>query len=158
MMVIVLSLVKILSRLQTAPSTASPRSVGRFRGVFGGRVLLSIALLITSLDLPVALADEGTPVVVNCGHPQVKPEHIILTCADNTWAIDNLVWRSWGADGAAGSGIEFKVTCVPNCAQGSPTYSPVTITLTGAVPPDFRYTSAIITDQNSGRSDTWPMS
>lgn len=30
--------------------------------------------------------------VVNCGQTQVKPEHIILACADNTCAIDNLVW------------------------------------------------------------------
>lgn len=157
MMAIALSPVRILLELQTTPSTRSPRSAQRFRGVFGGQVLLSVALLITGLDLPIAVADEGTPVVVDCGRPQVKPQHIILTCADNTWAIDNLVWRSWGAEGATGSGIEFKVTCVPNCAQGSPTYSPVTVTLTGAAPPDFRYTSAIITDQNTGRSDTWPM-
>ncbi|WP_156765269.1 hypothetical protein [Mycobacterium sp. 1245852.3] len=157
MMAIALSPVNILLRLQTTPSTRSPRSARRFRGVFGGQVLLSVALLIIGLDLPVAVADEGTPVVVDCGQPQVKPQHIILTCADNTWAIDNLVWRSWAADGATGSGIEFKVTCVPNCAQGSPTYSPVTITLTGATPPNFRYTSAVITNQNTGASDTWPM-
>ncbi|ORJ57783.1 hypothetical protein [Mycobacterium simiae] len=119
--------------------------------------MLLIALLTAGWDLPVAVADEGTPVVVNCGQPQVKPQHIILTCADNTWAIDNLVWRSWEPDGATGSGIEFKVTCVPNCAQGSSTYSPVTITLKGAAAPDFRYTTAIITNQNTGRSDTWPM-
>ena len=124
-----------------------------------GGVLLSIALLTAGWDLPIAAADEGTPVVVNCYQPpQVKPEHIILTCADNTWAVDKIVWTSWSVDaGATGHGIEYRDDCVPNCAQGSATYSPVTITLTGAAPPDFRYTSAVITNQNTGRSDTWPM-
>jgi hypothetical protein len=129
------------------------------RGWVSGGVLLSIALLTAGWDLPIAAADEGTPVVVNCYQPpQVKPEHIILTCADNTWAIDKIVWTSWSVDaGATGQGIEYRDDCVPNCAQGSATYSPVTITLTGAAPPDFRYTSAVITNQNTGRSDTWPM-
>lgn len=110
-------------------------------------------------DLHIAAADEGTPVVVNCYQPpQVKPEHIILTCADNTLAVDKIVWTSWSVDaGAMGHGIEYRDDCVPNCAQGSATYSPVTITLTGATPPDFRYTSAVITNQNTGTSDTWPM-
>ncbi|MDM4138789.1 MULTISPECIES: hypothetical protein [Mycobacterium] len=105
-------------------------------------------------NLPVASADEGTPVVVDCCQgPQVKPQHIMLL-GDNTWNIDNLVWTSWGGAGARGTGIEFRVACVPNCAQGSATYSPVTITLTGATPPDFRYTSAVITNQNTGGSET----
>jgi hypothetical protein len=105
-------------------------------------------------NLPVASADEGTPVVVDCCQPpQVKPQHIMLL-GDNTWNIDNLVWTSWSGAGARGTGIEFRVTCVPNCAQGSATYSPVTIALTGATPPDFRYTSAVITNQNTGGSET----
>jgi hypothetical protein len=102
-------------------------------------------LLTAGGNLPIAVADDGTPVVINCsGQPEVKPQHIMFTCADATWAIDNLVWRSWGADGATGSGIEYQRACVPNCAQGSATYSPVTITLTGAV----------ITNQNTGKSET----
>jgi hypothetical protein len=127
-------------------------------GVAGG-VLLSIALLTPGWDLPVAAADPGTPVVNNCSQPpQVKPEHIILTCADATLAVDKIVWNSWTVDSATGHGVEFQDDCVPNCAQGSATYSPVTITLNGATPPDFRYTSAVVTNQNTGRSDTWPMS
>jgi hypothetical protein len=27
----------------------------------------------------------------------------------------------------------------------------------GAAPPNFRYTSAVVTNQNTGRSDSWPM-
>jgi hypothetical protein len=60
-------------------------------GVPGG-VLVSIALLTAGWDLPVAVADEGTPVVTNCDEPpQVRPEHIILTCADATLAVDKIV-------------------------------------------------------------------
>jgi len=129
---------------------------GGIRGGVSGGVLLSIALLTAGWDLPIAAADEGTPVVVNCGgQPEVKPQSIIFTCADNTWAVDKIVWTNWSAGaGAMGTGIEYRRSCVPNCAQGSATYSPVTITLTGAAPPDFRYTSAVVTNQNTGKSDT----
>jgi len=44
-------------------------------------------------DPPIAAADEGTPVMINYSQPpQVKPEHIILTCADSTLAVDKIVW------------------------------------------------------------------
>jgi hypothetical protein len=130
---------------------------GLFRRGTSGGVLLSIVLLIAGWDLPVAVAD-GMPVVINCSQPpQVKPEHIILTCADATLAVDKIVWNSWTVDGATGHGVEFQDNCVPNCAQGSATYSPVTIRLSGATPPNFRYTSAVVTNQNTGKSDTWPM-
>lgn len=124
------------------------------RGSVWAEVLLSIALQTAGSNLPIAAADEVTPVVVDCCQPpQVKPQHIMLF-GDNTWNVDNLVWTSWSVAGARGTGIEFRDDCVPNCAQGSATYSPVTISLTGATPPDFRYTSAVITNQNTGRSET----
>jgi len=130
--------------------------MGKRLNVVSGGVLLSIALLTAGWDLPIAAADEGTPVVVNCGgQPEVKPQSIILTCADNTWAVDKIVWTNWSAGaGAMGTGIEYRRGCVPTCAQGSATYSPVTITLAGAAPPDFRYTSVLVTNQNTGKSDT----
>ena len=78
-----------------------------------------------------------------------------VVCLRGQVDCDKIVWTSWSVDaGATGHGIEYRDDCVPNCAQGSATYSPVTITLTGAAPPDFRYTSAVITNQNTGRSDT----
>ncbi len=127
--------------------------------IFELSIATVIALSVAGWDLPVAAADPGTPVVINCFQPpQVKPEHIILTCADATLAVDKIVWNSWTVDDATGHGVEFQDNCVPNCAQGSATYSPVTITLNGATPPDFRYTSAVVTNQNTGRSDSWPMS
>ncbi len=66
------------------------------RGICGGAsggVLLSIALLTAGWDLPIAAADDGTPVLVTCYQPpEVKPEHIILLCDDTTWAVDKIVW------------------------------------------------------------------
>nr|ABP44454.1 hypothetical protein Mflv_1976 [Mycolicibacterium gilvum PYR-GCK] len=108
---------------------------------------------------PLASGDQGTPVVLDCsGQPQVKPERIVLTCADNTIAISKIAWVSWSPDGGAtGRGTEFRVECVPNCAQGTAHYSPVTITLTGVAPPDFRYTSATIIDEETGTAESWPM-
>ncbi|OBH94891.1 hypothetical protein A5678_04070 [Mycobacterium sp. E2733] len=112
-------------------------------------------MFLAGWDLPIAAADDGTPVVVNCYQPpQVKPESIILMCGDGTWAVDKIVWTSWKVAGAEGTGIEYRRSCVPTCAQGSATYSPVTITLTGAASPDYRYTSATITNQNTGISKT----
>jgi hypothetical protein len=126
--------------------------------IFRLSIATAIALSVAGWSLPVASGDDGTPVVVNCYQPpQVKPEHIILTCADATMAVDKIVWNSWTIDGATGHGVEFQDNCVPSCAQGSATYSPVTVTLNGAAPPEFRYTSAVVTNQNTGRSDTWPM-
>ena len=126
------------------------------RGSVWGEVLLSIGLMTTGVcGMPTAVADADTPVIRLCGTElAVKPPHIVFTCADGTWAIDNLVWRSWGADGASGTGIEYQRACVPDCADGKATYTPVTIRLTGAAPPDYRYTSAIITNQNTGISKT----
>jgi hypothetical protein len=126
--------------------------------IFMLSIVTAIALSLGGWDLPLGTAQDGTPVVINCSQPpQVKPEHIILTCADATLAVDKIIWNSWTVDGATGHGVQFQDNCVPNCAQGSAAYTPVTITLNGATPPDFRYTSAVVTNQNTGRSDSWPM-
>lgn len=98
--------------------------------------------------------------VINCSQaPQVKPERIVLTCADSTVAVDKIVWTSWSTvTGVTGHGIQYRDDCVPNCAQGSATYTPVTITLIDGVAPDFQYTGAIVTDQNTGTAHTWRIS
>ena len=108
-----------------------------FRGSVWVGILLSIGLMTTGVcGMPTAVADANTPVIRLCGTElAVKPQHIVFTCADATWAIDNLVWRSWKADGATGSGVEYERACVPDCADGKATYTPVTITLTGATLP-----------------------
>jgi hypothetical protein len=145
-----------MNRITPAAGNSPADVGGRIQGRVSGSVLLSIGLMTIGVcGAPTAVADAGTPVIRLCGAQlAVKPQHIVLTCGDGAWAIDNLVWQSWGPNGATGTGIEYQRTCVPNCATGSSTYSPATITLTGAAPPDFRYTSAVITDQNTGKSQT----
>jgi hypothetical protein len=106
---------------------------------------------------PVAAADQVTPVVINCGESKVKPDRLVVTCADNTLAIDKIDWSSWSISGAKGTGIEYEDDCVPNCAQGHAIYSPATVTLSGAAEPDFRYTSGVITNLNTGQSIPLPM-
>src|ERR1019366_2771250 len=46
--------------------------------------------------------------------------------------VTALVWSSWNATGATGNGTVIIQDCNPNCAQGSQTPTPVTVTL-GAV-------------------------
>ena len=70
----------------------------RLRVSIWGGVVLAVGLITSGLcDMPTAAADADTPVIRLCGNElAVKPQRIIFTCADATWAIDNLVWRSWG--------------------------------------------------------------
>jgi hypothetical protein len=148
-----------MNRLIPAAGNGLAGVGGRIRtGIrVSGGVLLSIALLTAGSDLPIAAADDPTPVVRNCsGQPEVKPASITFTCADNTIRVDKIVWSRWGIDGATGRGTKFEVICEPNCAQGRPVYSPAIITLSGAAPPDFRFTSATFQDLTTGGSYTVP--
>lgn len=137
--------------------TRSHGSAPPFRGAAWGGVLLSIVLLSAGWDLPVAVADDPTPVVRSCSlPPEVRPASIMLLC-DNTLNVDKIVWSKWGIDGATGRGIEFRVICEPNCANGRAIYSPVIVTLSGAVPPDFHFTSATINNPATGGSQAVPL-
>lgn len=82
--------------IPAADKSARLQQLGSSKGIPGrvsGGVLLSIALLTAGGALPIAAADPGTPVVVNCSRqPEVKPQSILLTCADNTWAVDKITW------------------------------------------------------------------
>jgi hypothetical protein len=128
------------------------------RARVSGGALLSIALVITGWDLPIAAADDPTPVVRNCSLPsEVKPASIMFTC-DNTLNVDKIVWSRWGIDGATGRGTEFQVICEPDCADGKPIYSPAIVTLSNAAPPDFHFTSATITNLTTGGSQTFGLS
>ena len=118
---------------------------------------MSVALVIAGWDLPIAAADDPTPVVRNCSLPaEVKPASITFIC-DNTLSVSKIVWSSWGVDGATGRGIEFQKICEPSCATGPAVYAPATVTLSGAVAPDFRFTSATITNLNTGGSQTFEL-
>jgi serine/threonine protein kinase len=57
-----------------------------------------------------------------------KPARII-TSADGSGYVENLAWRGWGSAEAQGSGVLEVDNCNPNCAQGTYTGYPATVTL-----------------------------
>lgn len=58
----------------------------------------------------------------------------IFTSADGSGYIKDLTWSSWGTATAQGAGILEIDDCNPNCAQGTYTGYPATITLSGLAP------------------------
>jgi hypothetical protein len=48
--------------------------------------------------------------------------------------VDKIAWSSWGGSRAAGSGTLEINNCNPNCAQGTYTGYPATVTLDGLKP------------------------
>jgi hypothetical protein len=64
---------------------------------------------------------------------QVRPKNIGLA-ADGTGSVNNLVWSGWGSPRATAIGILEINNCNPNCAQGTFTGYPATVTLAGLTP------------------------
>jgi hypothetical protein len=81
-------------------------------------------------------------VLANCNEspphvPQVKPSGIDLACADNGNGVENIVWTSWTASSARGSGRVWQKRCVPDCASGGIDTFPASISLSGVrITPD----------------------
>ncbi|MCX2714163.1 hypothetical protein [Mycolicibacterium sp. J2] len=101
----------------------------------------------------VGAADPGDPVVAlgKCYDPGgsvvQRPATFAYNC-DNTGVLQDMVWSTWGADGARGTGTDSSVQCQPNCAQGTRLVNPVVVhawnpqpAKDAACPPDARYFS-----------------
>ena len=117
--------------------------------------LLAATSVAAGLGIPTASADD--PTVNSCSSgPETKPSEMTIFC-DNTLRVDKITWSSWNAVRASGRGIQFLVVCEPNCATGTPIYTPVAITLEGARAPDFRFTSATITSLTTGEVHSYPL-
>jgi hypothetical protein len=63
----------------------------------------------------------------------VKPA-MITTSGDGSAYVDKITWSSWGGSRAAGSGTLEINNCNPNCARGTYTGYPATVTLDGLKP------------------------
>ena len=119
--------------------------------------LLAATSVAAGLGIPTASADDPTPTVNSCSSgPETKPPEMAILC-DNTLRVDKITWSNWNAVRASGRGIQFLVVCEPNCATGTPIYTPVAITLEGARAPDFRFTSATITSLTTGEVQSYPL-
>lgn len=76
-------------------------------------------------------ADGGTAYLVGAcfdpGQPVTeKPATVVYGCDSSSVMVD-MVWSSWGADGATGTGIDSAVQCRPNCAQGATLTNPIIV-------------------------------
>ena len=117
--------------------------------------LLAATSVAAGLGIPTASADD--PTVNSCSSgPETKPSEMTIFC-DNTLRVDKITWSSWNAVRASGRGIQFLVVCEPDCATGTPIYTPVAITLEGASAPDFRFTSATITSLTTGEVHSYQL-
>jgi len=75
----------------------------------------------------------------------VEP-HIIYFSGDSGNIVSTITWSEWNASSAVGRGSWGYDDCVPDCAQGTTTPYPATITLSGPV--DGRFT--LLTETQSG--------
>ncbi len=75
----------------------------------------------------------------------------IDTSSDSTNIVDRLTWSSWSASGAVGHGQLAANNCQPNCAAGTTTEVPVTITLGGVADGHF----TVMTETGKNLSNTY---
>lgn len=77
------------------------------------RVLALVAVLVC-----VARAGPKRVTVSNCGDYEVRPDFIMIACADGGDFVESLKWSQWSAVSALGTGIEKLNDCEPSCAAG----------------------------------------
>jgi hypothetical protein len=58
-----------------------------------------------------------------------EPLSITLACADAGIGVRDMIWMTWTAKAATGSGLLWEKLCVPDCATGKIGYYPVDVTL-----------------------------
>jgi hypothetical protein len=118
--------------------------------------LLAASSITAELGVPNASADP-TPTVNACSSgPEIEPTEMAILC-DNTLRVDKISWSNWNAIRASGRGTQFLVVCEPSCAQGTPIYTPVAITLEGASAPNFRFSSATVTSLATGEVHSYSL-
>ncbi|MEV5649593.1 hypothetical protein AB0L57_15205 [Nocardia sp. NPDC052254] len=100
----------------------------------------------------------SAPEVIDCSfdEPAVRPDHLILACADLGAQVEQIAWQNWGPEQAQGDGIERDNTCDPNCAAGTFVTKKVHLTLTDVARPGNVFTKVTTADAE-GHAKTWPM-
>jgi hypothetical protein len=99
-----------------------------------------------------APAPAQLPVLAAGTYRGVEPGTIYFS-GDAGNVVQVITWTSWNANGATGTGMSDIQGCVPDCATGSETPVPATITLSDPVNGAFRS----ITEVRDGNTYTgWP--
>jgi hypothetical protein len=71
--------------------------------------------------------------VTTCARANVvKPSGYLLACGDGAAGLADIRWTAWGTSLAAGQGLYWWKTCVPDCAAGPVRYERVTVYLGAA--------------------------
>ena len=91
-----------------------------------------------------------SPTVTIAGWTGRKPATIYFS-GDAGDIATGLTWSAWNQTEAVGHGRRQELSCIPDCAQGTATSYPVTITLTEPV--DGRFTT-IVEQTADGRGTT----
>lgn len=135
------------SAAATAPGTAAGLAAGN----------LSAA--------PAGTADTGSTVataVIDCtgDAPTTRPVSLNLTCGDGSVTFTHIVWTTWSADSATGTGLLGENNCTPNCAQGSVVTEPAAVVLSAPATQDGHpiYTAMTVTPVAPNPRNFDPMS
>ena len=98
-------------------------------------------------------ADSGVPTVTINGWTGREPAAIYFS-GDAGDIATGLTWTTWNQTEAVGHGTRNELGCVPDCAQGTSTAYPVTITMTR--PLGGRFTSIVEqTADSKGTTNTF---
>lgn len=105
---------------------------------------LGMAGAVSARTIAVGHDSEGIVVLDCLGHPQVRPGHFTLACADGNDYLTGLTWTSWAQGLASATGVQAENDCLPNCAAGHFHSYPVDVVLWGSAaagPGSQRYTT-----------------
>jgi hypothetical protein len=85
-------------------------------------LLVALAATLATCALAASTATAGGGRVFgieDCNKPEVRPDRIVLACADFGLYINHLDWKSWGGQKSRATGVIHARTCDPIC-PGSP--------------------------------------
>ena len=67
----------------------------------------------------------------DCEILEQRPEQLTKFCADGGVYVYDITWKSWGYNGAEGTGSYSQNLCEPNCAEGKRVEEQVDLYLSG---------------------------
>jgi hypothetical protein len=85
-------------------------------------------------NVPIVITVCVTP-AVECNVPEMKTEPTVMdNSVDGVLYVEGLTWSDWGGPTATGTGTMEVNNCEPNCASGTRTGYPATVTLSRLKP------------------------
>jgi hypothetical protein len=91
----------------------------------------------TSVSAPTTSSPSGPLETVTIGQWTGSKPQTIWFSGDSGNIVTNIDWSSWGQDVGHGEGTWHYDNCDPDCAEGTETDYPASLTVTGASGPQF---------------------